>query len=200
MRYLFTILALLFLPSLAGAAGEIKATDAAGKTLYALIINANSQEIVGTTPTTLAGDGSNYVSGALALTEITGTGFYRATFPAVGAGRYAVLVYRQAGGAAAVGDTLIQQGAIDWTGSGLVGAGNAFLSAASATVVASSVQAARALPYKQGNLINHLRLLTYYPSGTDPSNPGGATPVYIGTIHYKTVITADDTVDYVTYQ
>ena len=115
------------MPSLVRASGEIKATDVSGRNVYAIVLNSISQ--VWTGSTFAATTSGNFVSSPVVLSEITGTGFYSGNFPSTTlAGRYTVLIYERAGASPVVGDVLVQQGVIDWTGFNLVGSANSLLS------------------------------------------------------------------------
>ena len=111
-------------------AGEIKATDVSGKNLYCVLLNVSGQAWNGATFAAILN--ANWATYPIALTEQGTTGIYLANFPAVGAGRYSTLVYERAGGSAAVGDVLIAQGSLDWSGTVIVGL--------SGTLTANAVQ------------------------------------------------------------
>ncbi|BDI33383.1 hypothetical protein CCAX7_54340 [Capsulimonas corticalis] len=130
LKSLFLLAILLFAPAYAHAAGEIKTTDTSGKTVYAVILNQSALAWNGSTFATVAN--ANWSTYPVLLSEQGTTGIYVATFPAgiTTPGRYSELIYERAGGSAAVGDTLIAQGTLDWDG------------------------AALALPLSQGQLIN----------------------------------------------
>lgn len=90
------------------------ATAATGLTLYAVLLDAAGEAWNGSAfETPSAANWSDY---ALAMAEADTTGVYRGDMPGVAAGVYSFLVYRQVGGAAAVGDPCIGAGSIRWTG------------------------------------------------------------------------------------
>lgn len=90
------------------------ATAATGQTLYAVLLDAAGDAWNGAafeTPSAAAWD-----SYALAMSEADTTGVYRASMPAVDAGVYSFLVYRQVDGSAAAGDPCVGAGSMRWTG------------------------------------------------------------------------------------
>ncbi|BDI29387.1 hypothetical protein CCAX7_14380 [Capsulimonas corticalis] len=130
LKSLFLLAILLFAPAYAHAAGEIKTTDPSGKTVYSVILNQAGLAWNGSTFATVAN--ANWSTYPVLLSEQGTTGIYVGSFPGAitTPGRYSELIYERAGGSAAVGDTLIAQGTLDWDG------------------------AALALPLSQGQLIN----------------------------------------------
>lgn len=87
-----------------------------GESLYAIITNSASQiwngvEFVTPTPV-------NWSTYAVMMTEVDGTGYYKADFPAgiVTAGEYGISIRKQLGGAPFPTDTLVGEGSLYWTG------------------------------------------------------------------------------------
>lgn len=101
-------------------AGELQlAHGVSGRTLYAVVRNTAGQVWNGTSFE--AYNASNWATYDIALTEQSTSGYYVGNFPAVAAGVYPVEVRHQSGGGPAVGDTVVGDGAIDWTGSAVAG-------------------------------------------------------------------------------
>lgn len=100
----------------------ILAKAATGGTLYAVLLDEGGQAYrAGHTAEAPAS--AHWADYALAMTEASTTGIYSAAMPAVAAGVYSFLIYRQAGVSPAVGDACIGSGAIRWTGTDEEGPG-----------------------------------------------------------------------------
>ncbi len=111
----------LLLPLRGHASGELRATDASGKTLYAVVLSPSSQAYNGTSFAAIAN--ANWSTYAIAMTEQGTTGIYVGSFPPslTAPGQYGVLVYEEAAApAAAVGDKLVASGVREWNGTSLV--------------------------------------------------------------------------------
>lgn len=100
-----------------------------GVTLYAQVLDATGQIYNGSTFEVPVD--ANWGTYDIALTEAGTTRIYRASFPAVAAGVYSLLIYLQAGGSPAVADTLIGLGDMAWSGTAAVlgASGDAVLAA-----------------------------------------------------------------------
>lgn len=87
-----------------------------GENIYAVIHNGSAQVWNGSSFEAFNSvNWSNYVN---ALTEQTGTGYYKANFPSgIAAGKYTETFYQQQGGSPAIGDVNIGSGQIYWNGS-----------------------------------------------------------------------------------
>jgi hypothetical protein len=89
---------------------KIQVAFQTGQTLYVLIFNRTTGQVWNTTLNTGAGgwqayNSANWAQYVIALTELTGSGVYQATYPAgIGADLTAEAVYQQAGGSPALGD------------------------------------------------------------------------------------------------
>lgn len=94
-------------------ANELRAYNATGKTLYAVLLSSVGQVWNGSTWEAVAG--ANWTTYDLALTEAA-AGIYLATMPVVAAGMYSYAVYEQAGANPAVTDTLRGLGSLAWSG------------------------------------------------------------------------------------
>lgn len=121
MRRLSLLFAALWvlLPAAAFASGEIKATATASSTVYAVIETTSGTVWNGTS--FAAYNDSNWSTYAVALTEQGSSQVYVGSMPSgiSSAGRYSVVVFKQAGGSPAVSDTVLAQGALDWSGTAL---------------------------------------------------------------------------------
>ena len=109
--------ALFLIPCTAFGTGEVKITDATGKTIYAVYLNPSGQVWNGTTFAAITN--ANWATYGILLTEQGTTGIYLGNFPTVitTAGRYSTLIYEEATtGTEAVGDKLIGSGSLDWNG------------------------------------------------------------------------------------
>lgn len=102
-------------------AGIVELTAATpGQTCYSVIHNGSGQYWNGTAFETF--NSSNWSNYVIALTEdrsgANGTGYYKATFPAlITAGRYTFTFYQQNGGSPTLGDPTIGSGGpMYWTG------------------------------------------------------------------------------------
>lgn len=117
-----------------------------GVTLYAQVLDATGQIYNGSTFEVPVD--ANWGTYDIALTEAGTTRIYRASFPAVAAGVYSLLIYLQAGGSPAVADTLIGLGDMAWSGTAAVlgASGDAVLAAIGALSLldATGAQAAAA--------------------------------------------------------
>ena len=89
------------------------AYDATGNTLYAVLLNNDGKAWNGSAFETLsAGNWSTY---DIAMSEGAG-GIYTAAVPAIAAGQFAYVAYRQAGGSPATSDTQVAAGSFQWDG------------------------------------------------------------------------------------
>jgi hypothetical protein len=99
-------------------ANEITFSYTLSLTLYAIVINANGQVWNTSTSAFEAPNAANWTHYKIALTDTAATGLYLANFPALTAGNYAVAVYKQAGGTAAVTDApALGADEMPWSGS-----------------------------------------------------------------------------------
>lgn len=94
---------------------EIRGVATSG-TLYAVIMNESGQFWNGSSFESYTG--GNYSTYAVSMTEQGTSNIYFADFPSgiTTGGVYEYIVYRQAGGSPAQGDTPVATGKIDWTG------------------------------------------------------------------------------------
>lgn len=92
---------------------KLIAFDAAGNTVYAVLLDADGQAWNGSSFETLAG--ANWATYDIALTE-GGGGIYVGTLPTLAAGSYIFQAYRQAGGSPATSDTQISRREFVWNG------------------------------------------------------------------------------------
>jgi hypothetical protein len=92
---------------------ELHAHATRGLTLYAVLLTSSGQAWDGSAFVSI--DGDDWGLYALGMAEAA-AGIYLATMPAVGAGVYSWLVYRQDGVAPAVGDRVVGQGEVRWAG------------------------------------------------------------------------------------
>ena len=125
-RIALMIFALLLTPSLLSpvlAAGEIKATDTASRTLYAVIENASGQAWNGTAFATYAD--ASWTTYAVSVPEQGTSQQYVGSMPAgiTTAARYSVIIYERQGASPAVTDPVVGQGILDWTGTALASEG-----------------------------------------------------------------------------
>ena len=125
-RIALIIFALLLTPSLLSpvlAAGEIKATDTASRTLYAVIENASGQAWNGTAFATYAD--ASWTTYAVSVPEQGTSQQYVGSMPAgiTTAARYSVIIYERQGASPAVTDPVVGQGILDWTGTALASEG-----------------------------------------------------------------------------
>lgn len=96
-------------------AGTIKIQSFSGQTLYCHIRNMSGAVWDGGSFASY--NSSNWASYKIALTEDTGSSYYKATFPAsIAEGFYEIVAYQQVGGAAATGDTIAGTRFFDWDG------------------------------------------------------------------------------------
>lgn len=101
-------------------AHELLAQNPTGLTLYALVLNAAGQVWRTDTSVFEPPVTADWASYPVALTESGTTGLYRGDFPAVAAGVYPLLVYRQLAGSPAATDALVGQGEREWSGTAVV--------------------------------------------------------------------------------
>jgi hypothetical protein len=98
-------------------ANELQVPYPTGKTLYTVVFNATGQAWNTATPGFENVTSANWAHYAIALSEqATATGLYEGSFPAVAAGSYGVVAYRQAGGSPAVGDLAVATEQVEWDG------------------------------------------------------------------------------------
>lgn len=109
-------------------AREIRGVSSTG-TLYARIINSAGLWWNGSTFE--AYTAANYSNYDIAMTEQGNSGVYVADFPSgiTAGGTYEYFVHRQAGGSPAEGDTVINTGKVDWTGTSSVSAASGSMTA-----------------------------------------------------------------------
>ena len=107
----------------ARAAGEIKATDTAARTLYAVIENPAGQVWNGSSFAAYAD--ANWAAYAVSVPEQGTSQQYVGNMPAgiTTAARYSVIIYERQGAGAAVTDPVVGQGILDWTGTALASEG-----------------------------------------------------------------------------
>lgn len=102
-------------------ASEIRGVSSSG-TLYARLLNRSAQAWNTSTLGFESYSSGNYANYSLTMTEQGNSGVYIADFPSsiLTAGTYEYFVHRQGGGSPAEGDTIINTGKIDWTGTNSV--------------------------------------------------------------------------------
>jgi len=119
-------------------ANELITRYPTGATLYAHLLDATGQVWNGAAfeaPVNV-----NWLDYDLLMAEAGTTGYYFVSMPGAAAGSYSFVVFHQAGGAAAVGDTAIGEGLIQWDGS--------------AEILLSDLSTAAALATAQADLDN----------------------------------------------
>lgn len=95
-------------------ANELIINYPSSSTLYALLFDSTGNAWNGSA---FAAPGSaNWLDYDIAMSEIAGTGIYRASMPAAAAGSYGWVVRKQAGGSPAVSDIAVGSGEIEWDG------------------------------------------------------------------------------------
>lgn len=105
-------------------ANEFKTTAPTGATIYAVLLNVAGQMYRADSAVFEAIVGANWVAGKypLPMAQVSTTQIYLGNMPTgpnVPAGRYSYVMLQQAGAAPAVTDTIIAQGAIEWTGAAI---------------------------------------------------------------------------------
>ena len=105
-------------------ASEIRGVSQSG-TLYARIMNPAGSIWNGTTFETYTA--ANYANYDIAMTEQGNSGVYVADFPTAitTGGSYEYFVHKQAGASPAEGDTIINTGKVDWSGTASISASSA---------------------------------------------------------------------------
>jgi hypothetical protein len=99
-------------------AGIIETIFASGSTLYGHVRSNSGQVWNGSAFEAYVG--ANWLTYKVALGEDGTSGYYKATFPAtIASGRYNVIIYEQAGGAAAATDSPVGKDIYYWNGSAL---------------------------------------------------------------------------------
>jgi hypothetical protein len=102
-------------------ANEIKGVSSTG-TLYSRLLNTAGQSWNTASAAFETYAAANYADYDLPMTEQGNSGVYCADFPAtiITAGTYEYFVHRQAGASPAEGDSIINTGKVDWTGTNAV--------------------------------------------------------------------------------
>jgi hypothetical protein len=94
---------------------EIRTHYVTGKSLYAVILRASDGQVWnGSGWESLAT--ANWANYDVAITEQSTTAIYYGSMPAVSAGLYDVLIFRQVGGGPVTTDPMVGQAGIDWSG------------------------------------------------------------------------------------
>jgi hypothetical protein len=95
-------------------AGIIETVYYTGNTLYAHI--RDRQGAVWNGASFESYNSANWSSYDIALTEDASSGYYKVAFPAAPANKYTIVIYAQAGGSPALGDSIVGTGSIKWDG------------------------------------------------------------------------------------
>lgn len=95
-------------------ANELLISYPTGATLYALLFDSTGNVWNGSSFD--APGSANWLDYDIAMSEVAGTGIYRASMPAAAAGVYGWTLRKQAGASPAVGDIAVGAGEIRWTG------------------------------------------------------------------------------------
>lgn len=110
-----------------------------GDTIYAQIMNASGELYNGSAFEDPAD--ANWGNYDLPMTEAgTATRIYRCTMPAVAAGVYTLLVYKQAGASPAIDDTLVASGEMQWDGNSEVPLSSIISSSLGAGAVSTTIE------------------------------------------------------------